>query len=268
VLTLLAIPVFAYLALLAGLFFTQRSLLYFPDRTRPDRATIGVEGLREVEIATEDGLRLLAWYKPPGRADGLVLVYFHGNGGNLAYRADHIRRFAGAGLGLLFPEYRGYGGNLGSPSEEGIFADGRAALTFLRGEAIPPERTVLYGESLGTGVAVRLASEQRVAAVLLESPYASMTAVAQGHYPYVPVRLLLKDRFDSLSRIAAIQAPLLVMQGLRDTVVPPESGQALFDAAAEPKELWTAPEGGHNDLILHGSAEAAIDFLRRRVGPR
>src|SRR5437660_11741133 len=116
VVTLLAVPLLVYAVLLAGLYLYQRNLLYFPDRNRPDPAPLGIPTLREIETVTEDGLRLLAWYVPPRQGDGLVIVYFHGNGGNLAYRADHLRRFAAAGFGVLLPEYPGYGGNPGKPS--------------------------------------------------------------------------------------------------------------------------------------------------------
>jgi uncharacterized protein len=251
-------------ALLGVFYLFQRNLLYFPDTDRPDARELKLPAVREVELATSDGLRLLAWYVPP-RPGRKVIAYLHGNGGNIADRADRLHRFAEEGFGVLLVEYRGYGGNAGSPTEEGLFADARAGLDFLAVEGVPPDRIVLFGESLGTGVAVRMASERAVAMLLLESPYTSIAAVARWHYPFLPVDLLLKDRFDSLSRIAGVRAPLFVMQGGRDGVVPPQSGRELFAAAPEPKEIWIAPDGGHNDLTSFGALTAAVDFIRRHA---
>jgi fermentation-respiration switch protein FrsA (DUF1100 family) len=251
-----------YGLVVAGVYAIQRSLLYFPDASRPAAGAVGLAGLREVETATADGLRLLAWYLPPPEGAS-VIVYLHGNGGSIANRADRLRHFATAGFGALFVEYRGYGGNPGAPTEAGLLADARAGLDFLAAQGVAPERTILFGESLGTGIAVRMAGERPVALLILESPYTSIAAVAQWHYPLLPARFLIKDRFDALSRIGAVKAPLLVLQGARDEVVPPRLGQALFAAAAEPKEIWVAPQGNHNDLGGFGAVTAALDFIRR-----
>ena len=255
----------AIAVLLAGVYALQRHLLYFPDTHRPDPTRLNLSSMREIEIVTADGLRLLAWYVP-AQADRRVIVYFHGNGGNIANRGDRLRHFADGRFGVLLLEYRGYGGNLGSPTEDGLFADARAALDFLNSQGVGADRIVLYGESLGSGVAVRMASEQPVALLLLEAPYASIAAVARWHYPFLPVDLILKDRFDSLSRIGAVKSPILVLQGGRDNVIPAESGRELFAAAPEPKEIWVAPDGGHNDLASFGALAVADDFIRRHSG--
>jgi fermentation-respiration switch protein FrsA (DUF1100 family) len=168
-------------------------------------------------------------------------------------------------MGILMPEYRGYGGNPGEPSEDGFVRDAEAALTFLKREGLAPDRIIVYGESIGSGVATRVASERPVTAVVLESPFTSLTAMAARHYPWLPVGRLLQDRFDSASRIGRVRAPLLVLQGGRDTIVPPEMGRALFEAASEPKELWSAPEADHNDLYAFGAGAAVLAFLRRHV---
>jgi fermentation-respiration switch protein FrsA (DUF1100 family) len=259
---LLGTPLAAYAVLVAGVYALQRQLLYFPDIDRPDPTRLNLSSMREIEIVTADDIRLLAWYVP-ARADGRVIVYFHGNGGNIAYRGERLRHFVDKGFGALLLEYRGYGGNLGNPTEDGLFADARAALDFLDSQGVSADRIVLYGESLGTGVAVRMASERPVALLLLEAPYASIAAVARWHYPFLPVDLILKDRFDSLSRIGAVKAPILVLHGERDTVIPTASGRELFAAAPEPKEIWVAPNGGHNDLASFGALAAADDFIRR-----
>ena len=259
---LIALPLLIYAGGLITLYVFQRSLVFQPDYAHPAVVAAEVPGLRAVRITTADGLRLLAWYRPAteGRP---VLAYFHGNGGSLADRIPRIRRFAQTGWGLLFVEYRGYGGNTGRPSEAGLDADARGAMAFLRQQG--PAPVVLYGESLGTGIAARIASEQPVAALLLESPYTSIVAIAHERYWFMPVGLLARDPFELLPLMAGILAPVLVMQGGRDDVVPPAMGRAVFAAAHEPKQLWTAPEGNHADLMAFGAAEAAIRFVRTYV---
>jgi len=261
---LVLVPLAAYLALLVLMFVYQRQLQYFPDRSRPQLGELARLGVREVTLHTADGLTLLSWYLAP-RDGGPVVLYCHGNGGHIAYRADRIAPFAKAGYGMLLLEYRGYGGNPGSPSEAGFFADAAAAVDFLAAESIPPDRIVLYGESLGTGVAVEVAAGRKVAALVLESPFTSLAAVAQYHYPFIPAYWLTLDRFDSLSRIAHVRAPILVLQGGRDRIVPPHFGQALFAAGPEPKELWTAPDAGHENLARFGGIDATLAFLGRHV---
>lgn len=253
-----------YLGVAGLLYAYQRDFLYFPDAQRPVATPANVPTFKEVELVTADGLRLLAWYVPPpeGRP---VLLYFHGNGGHLGYRWYRLSRFAAAGYGVLMPEYRGYGGNEGQPSEAAFFADSHVAMAFLQKEGFSPDRIVVYGESLGTGVAAQVASEHEVAALVLEAPYTSITAMAARQFPFLPVSLLLKDRFDSRSRITRVRAPILIMLGERDQIVPPALGQELFAVAPEPKEFWSSPDGGHDDLFSFGADEVAIDFLQRRV---
>lgn len=175
---LLGFAVVAYAALVAGLFFFQRQLLYLPDRTHPELVGLEQLGVREVTLSTEDGLSLLSWYLPP-RHGRPVIAYFHGNGGHVGYRAQRLLRFAREGYGVLMPEYRGYGGNPGTPNETGFYADGRAALGFLERETVAPTRLVLYGESLGSGVAVELAVQHEIAGLILEAPFTSVAEVAQ-----------------------------------------------------------------------------------------
>src|SRR6516164_3152191 len=200
VLPFLGFAVVAYAALVGGLYLFQRQLLYFPDRARPELFGLEQLGVREAMLQTEDGLSLLSWYLPaqPGRP---VIAYFHGNGGHVGYRAERLLRFAREGFGVLMVEYRGYGGNPGTPSETGFYADGRAALAILDREGVAPSRLVLYGESLGSGVAVALAVQLEVGALILDAPPTSVAVVAQCHFPYVPASRMVTDRFDSLSRI-------------------------------------------------------------------
>ena len=255
----------AYVALAGGLFFFQRQLLYLPDKTRPELAELAQLGVREVTIPTADGLALLSWYLP-ARPRRPVIAYFHGNGGHIGYRIERLLRFAQAGYGVLMLEYRGYGGNPGTPNEAGLYTDADAALDFLKRQGVPAHRLVLYGESLGSGVAVQAATEHEIAALILEAPFTSVAEVAQCHFPYVPATLMVTDRFDSLSRIGKVRAPILILHGARDRVVPVRYGRALFDAAPEPKEGWFVPEAGHEDLARYGGLDVAVAFVARRLG--
>jgi hypothetical protein len=262
---LLGSAVAGYGVLVGGLYVLQRHLLYFPDVARPELGELAALGVREITLKTADGLSLLSWFLAP-REGRPVIAYLHGNGGHIGYRAGRLRWFARNGYGVLMVEYRGYGGNPGTPSEAGLIADGAAALDFLDGEGIAPNRLVIYGESLGSGIAVPLAAQREVASLILEAPFTSVAEVAQYHYSFMPASALVRDRFDSLARIGDVKAPILILLGERDRVVPLRFGRALFDAAPEPKELWLAQEAGHEDLVRHGAFEAVLDFLRRRVG--
>jgi fermentation-respiration switch protein FrsA (DUF1100 family) len=253
----------SYAAAVGGLYAFQRRLLYVPDRTRPEPSAFGAADMAVVRVTTADGLRLESWYRPPAGPGSPVLVYLHGNAGHLGRRADKVRPFLVAGLGVLLVGYRGYGGNPGAPSEEGLYTDARAALGFLAGQGIGEDRVVLYGESLGTGVAVHMATETRARAVVLEAPFTSITDVAASRFPLVPVRWLLRDRFDCRAKIGAIGTPLLILHGARDVVVPLRFGARLFEAAHEPKRFARFPRAGHTDLYDHGAAEVVLNFLER-----
>ena len=260
---ILGVAVVGYALLLGGCYALQRSLMYFPATELPSPAAAGVAEMAAVALHTDDGLALTSWYAAARAPHAPTVVYFHGNAGNIADRAYKVRPMLDRGLGVLLVGYRGYGGNPSAPSETGLFADGRAALDFLGGQGVPPERIVAFGESLGSGVAVRMASERRLGAVILEAPFTSAAEVGQRAYPFLPVRQLIRDRFDSLSRIDSISAPLLIVHGERDRVVPADHGRRLLAAASQPKEGAFLPEAGHNDAFEHGSIRAALDFLDR-----
>ena len=257
-----------YLLLLGLLFLCQRRILFLPDTAPPDLARVGLAGLRAMDVTTADGLSLLAWYLPPPREAGRVVLYLHGNAGHIGHRVYRLRPMRAGGWGVLLLEYRGYGGNPGRPSEAGLLADARAGLATLRAMGLAAERIVLWGESLGSGLAVRLAAECAVAAAILEAPYTSIAELARRRFPFAPVGLLLRDRFDSLRVIGAVRAPVLVLHGARDRIIPLAMGRALFAAAPEPKQLWIAEAAGHVDLVEAGAIEAAGEFvsgLDRRV---
>ncbi len=253
-----------YLLLCGGVFVMQRSLLYPAARQIPNLAAHDVDGLREVTTQTPDGLTLRHWYLPPSRAGAAVLVVFHGNAGHLGERLPKLKEIVEAGFGMLFAGYRGYSGNPGKPTEVDLTADALQLLDWLAAQGVPPERTVIYGESLGTGVAVKMVAAREYAAVILESPYTSIAEVAQTHYWYLPAKWLVLDKWDSMARIGSIQAPLLVIHGARDKTVPIRFGRRLFEAAPEPKELFVLEGGAHNDLYDHPQiTERVLAFLRR-----
>ncbi len=257
---------FLYVALTALMYVKQRSLMYFPDTFKTAPLEDGVPDMTIARVSTADGLTLEGWYKPPSSSDQPVLVFFHGNGGSLRGRGFVARPFLEAGYGFLFAEYRGYGGNPGQPTEQGLFNDARAYTEWLlKNEGIRPEQIVFFGESMGTGVAARMASEYKsAAALILLSPFTSFTDVARGRYGYLPVGLLIKDRFDSLSVIGAVHMPLLILHGRKDTIVPFRLGQALYEAAPGPKELAIFPDAGHNDMYQFGALARIIDYLQTR----
>ena len=255
-----------YLAGITALWAFQRDLMYFPDglpRVPPSYYEM-LAGVQEVSFTTADGIDLAAWYAPaPGNRPTVVM--FHGNGGSLRGERYRLKHFKDAGLGALLLAYRGYSGNAGSPSEQGLYADARAALDWLQANGVDGRSLVLYGISLGSGVATKMAAEREVGAVVLESPYTSTVDVAAWRFPVVPVSWLMKDRFESLARIGSITEPVLVMHGDADFVVPQRFGRQLFDAANEPKQgFW--PHGvGHNDVFDNGGFDTALEFIRRTL---
>ena len=166
------------------------------------------------------------------------------------------------GYGVLLAEYRGYGGNPGGPSEQGFYADGRAYIDWLKREK-KPEKIVIYGESIGSGTAVQMATEYDVSGLVLETPFTSLVDIAAAQYFFVPVRYLLQDRFDNIGKITKVKAPKLVLHGLKDGTIPYASGRSLFDAAPEPKNFVDFPDGGHNNLYDFAAADYVIEFLNR-----
>mgnify|MGYP003578308814 FL=1 len=255
-----------YLAGITALWAFQRDLMYFPDglpRVPPSYYEM-LDGVQEVSFTTADGLELVSWYAP-APANRPTVVLFHGNGGSLRGERYRLKHFKDAGLGVLLLAYRGYSGNGGSPSEQGLYADARAALDWLQMNGVDGRSIVLYGLSLGSGVATKMAAEREVGAVVLESPYTSTVDVAAWRFPVVPVSWLMEDRFESLARIGSITEPVLVIHGDKDFVVPQRFGKQLFEAANEPKQgFW--PHGvGHNDVFDNGGFDTALEFIRRTM---
>jgi fermentation-respiration switch protein FrsA (DUF1100 family) len=260
-----------YGVLVGVLYVIQRGMMYYPWKDVPVPAASGVPEMRPVRLTTADGLTLTSWHFPAS-AERPTVVLFHGNAGHVGHRGFKARVFLDAGFGLVLVGYRGFGGNEGRPNEAGLYADGRAALAFLAASGVPNRRIVLYGESLGSGIATQLALEAArdgnpVGAVVLEAPFSSMAAAAQHHYPYLPAYWLVKDRYASIDKIAGIGAPLLVVHGERDGVVPVRMGREIFAAAREPKEALWLVKADHNDLFEHGVGPAAVAFIGKHLNP-
>jgi uncharacterized protein len=251
-----------YSLLCAALFFFQRKVLYRPEPGRVVPTDWNLSDFITVTVETRDGLGIDSWYLQPPQSDGEVIVVFPGNSGHLGRRALKARAFAQAGYGVLLAGYRGFSGNPGEPTEQGLYHDARAALDFLVSRGISGRRLVLYGEFLGCSMAVQMASERRVGAVVLEGAHTSITDVANIHYPFLPVSAMLLDRFRTITRIRQILAPLLILHGECDRTVPVRIAQALFAAAAEPKKSVWFPEGDHTDLWKHGALDEILSFLK------
>jgi len=260
--------VFVYMAVVVLMYAFQRNLLYYPGAPKPTRAQSDVADMVELAFTTADDLDLYAWYAAAKDSTKPTVVIFHGNAGTLGGRGFKARVFLDAGYGVMLAEYRGYGGNSGKPSQEGLFADARAALTALKQQGVQEADTALYGESLGTGVATQMAAEAQergapIAALILEAPFTSAVDVGAAKYPFLPVRMLLKDPFDSLGRIKDVLVPVFIVHGQLDQTVPIILGKRLFEAANFPKEgMWIA-RAGHNDLYDFGAGEGILEFLAK-----
>jgi uncharacterized protein len=248
-----------YVGFAAVLYFTQRSLMYFPEKIHTTPAQAGLPEAEEVPLTAADGQHIIVWHVVPS-ADKPVILYLHGNGGALQYRVERFKKLIADGIGLVALEYRGYGGLSGSPTETGLITDAEAAYGFATAHYSIPQ-IVLWGESLGSGVAVALAAEKPVGRVILEAPFTSTAAIASMRYWYMPVRLLMKDQFRSDERIAKVTAPLLILHGLHDHIVPYAMGERLFDLANKPKHIVRFLDGGHEDLDQNGALHAVGRFL-------
>lgn len=255
---LVAVGVYAVLVLVMAV--AQRRLIYFPDTARIAPVSIGLAGVSEEILSTPDGERLVMWYAP-AKSGRRTFLYFHGNAAGLADRGERIRIMTAEGYGVLMLAYRGYSGSTGSPSEAANVADGKLAYEWLIGKGVKPDQIVVFGESLGSGVAVQLAVAHKIAGIVLDSPYTSLTDVAAGRFPYLPVRLAMLDRYDSLSRIGSLSTPLFIFHGDRDEVVPYALGLRLFNAAREPKRMVTFNGFGHLVPFAMGSWDAVRAFV-------
>ena len=245
----------------------QRQLIYFPDANRVPPAGDVIDGARDVEVHTEDGLDLAAWFVPAARRDPdlqMAVLVAPGNGGNRQGRAGLAEELSRRGLAVLLMDYRGYGGNPGSPNEDGLAADALAAAEALEELGYPPERTIYFGESLGGGVVAALQVKRPPAGLVLRSPFTELADVGAHHYPWLPVRQLLRDRFPVVEYISSTDVPVTVIYGDQDSVVPTGLSARVADSAPSLFERVVIPGADHNDEVMFGPriAEAVVRLAR------
>lgn len=264
---LLAFAALGYVGALVVLFAMQRSLVFpIPVTERTAPATAGFPEAEEQTLVTADGERVIAWHVP-AKLGHAAVIYFPGNGDDLADLVSRFRNITADGTGLIALSYRGYAGSSGHPSEQGLLQDAEATYAFAIAR-YKADRIVAWGFSLGSGVAVALAARHPLGKLILEAPYTSIADIAASlpRFRWAPVRLLLRDPFHSDRRIAAVTAPLLIMHGGRDAVVPIGFGERLFTLAHQPKQFVRFAEGDHNDLDDFGAIETARHFINAPNG--
>lgn len=249
-----------YGAVVMAAWLGQRRLMYVPNPERYPPSGAGLAGATEEPLETPDGARLVVW-SAAARPGKPTILYFHGNAGGLLDRAGRFARYQACGFGVVMMAYRGYGGSTGSPSERNNLGDARLLYDKLVRQGIRPADIVLYGESLGSGVAVQLAASVPVGGVVLDAPYTSIVEIAARAYPYLPVRPLLADRYESARFIDKISAPLLVLHGARDHIIPVAMGEELHRLAREPKKIAIFPDGLHTDLDDHGAVDVVSNWI-------
>ncbi len=246
-----------YLLLLAFLFFFQRQLQYVP----MGKVAQIPQGFTSETLTDADGLKFLAWHHAAKKGEKIIL-YFHGNAGNIGDRGSKFSALAESGFGVLAISYRGYFGSEGKPSEAGLIKDGEAALKFLFDQGYKTSDIILFGESLGSGVAVQLAARSEFSAIILESPFSSIASVGQKKYWFAPVKLLLKDHFDSEKFAPEITSPVLVFHGTADQVVPFFEGKKLFEKIKSPKKFIEVQGAGHLDFSEEFLVREITNFLK------
>jgi uncharacterized protein len=262
VLILLSLAIAGYVALAIAITVFQRRLIYMPDPRRTTPQDAGFDGVEVAHVATADGERLVVWYAPapPGQP---TVVYFHGNAGWIELRNERLAALRNLRFGVVMMSYRGYGGSTGAPSESANVADAKRVYDWVRGRGVEAGDIVLFGESLGTGVATQLAGAKLCAGLVLDSPYTSMADLAQGSYPWLPVRRLLFDHYETVRHIKRVTVPVLVLHGEADELVPAAMGRAVHAAAVAPKRLVTYPGAAHLDHLPLGSMQAVTRFVHK-----
>jgi len=259
----IAISIGIYLILLLLVFLFQRQLLYLPDQTVPDKLHLSKMSVTEVTLQSELSGELRSLWRAPLQNDNPVILFLHGNAGSQYHRLPLLQAMAQDGAGVLTVGYPGYGGNPGSPSEPALYDVAQANFNWLIAQGIVPKRIVIVGESLGSGVATHLATQNEAAGLILIASYTGMDDMAQRQFPIFPAKWLARDRFRSIERIDQIDMPLSWIHGKADALIPFAMGQQLFDSAINPKIAYPIEQGGHNDLWSRG-----IDEIVRREAER
>ena len=243
-LQLVLIIFFLYFFVLVFLYFYQRNLLYHPNENNYSGDKISVD-IKKVKIQTSDNIELLGWYHEKNLKDYKTLIYFHGNAGTLENRIHKLNHFQDMNINFLIIAWRGFSGNNGKPTEQGLYEDGKSAINWLAKKGVDEKNLVIYGESLGTGVATHLSQNKNYAGIILETPFTSMIDAAKIFYPYIPVNLLLKDKFENYKKVKNINSPILVMHGEVDQIVPFSMGKKIYEIANEPKYSYFTKYDNH-----------------------
>ena len=233
-----------YLVITLSLYFFQRNLLYYPSENNysGDRLTVPIE---KVKIKTQDNIELLSWYHKKNVSDYKTILFLHGNAGSLENRIYKLNFLGNLDVNFLIIAWRGYSGSSGKPSEFGLYQDAKSALNWLNSKGITDDKIVLYGESLGTSVAIEVGQNRNFAGIILEAPFTSMIDIGKKHYPFFPVKLLLKDKYVSKNKIKNIKSPVLVMHGKEDKIVPFYMGKKIYDLANQPKFKYFPDDDDH-----------------------
>ncbi len=255
---------FAYLVLCAVMWAFQRNLMYAPSHDIGAPEDYALEGFTDQALLTDDNLIVHSWYHAAKEGYPTVL-HFHGNAGNLSHRAYFFKTLASAGFGVLALDYRGFGKSSGNPTEEGLYLDARSMLHYATDKLkLPEKELILYGESLGTGVAVQMATECACGMLALQSPYTSLENVAQETYWWLPVRFLIQDRYNSIAKLQDVKEPTLVMHGEEDTLIDISHAKALFAKLGEPKQAVYFPLVGHNNMNAGHLVASLVEFSRKQ----
>ena len=250
-----------YSSLLVILFIFQRNLMYHPQENNYFGDKLEVE-IEKVNITTIDNINLLGWFHKKDLNKFKTIIYFHGNAGTLDNRIYKLNHFMDMEVNFLIIAWRGFSGNQGSPSEKGLYIDGRSAVNWVLKQGVIEEDIILYGESLGTGIATEIAQHRNFAGVILETPFTSMINAAKEFYPYIPVNLLLKDRFENFKKIKNINSPVLIMHGEKDTIVPFTMGRKMYQLANEPKYSYFTKHDDHMMVYNEPMIKTLKNFIK------
>ncbi len=242
--TFFQLLILGYMLVLIFLYFNQRNLMYHPNENNYSNDQLSVN-IEKVKILTKDNIELVGWYHKKDLKNKKTILYFHGNAGSLDNRIHKLNHFGDMNVNFLIIAWRGFSGNEGNPSEDGLYKDGESALTWLFEKGVNEKNIVVYGESLGTGVATHLSQNRSFAGVILETPFTSMIDAAKEFYPYIPVGLLLKDKFENKKKVKKINSPILIMHGEEDQIVPFSMGKKIFKMANEPKYSYFTKYDDH-----------------------
>ena len=254
--------IIAYLVMIIFIYFYQRNLLYHPSENnyQNDKVKFNYD---EIYIKVDEEIQLKSWIIKKDFMKFKTLVVFHGNAGHLSNRIYKLNELYKLDINILLISWRGFSGNKGSPTENNLYKDAKAAIKWLNEEGVSNNQIILYGESLGSGVAVEVGKENNFNSIILESPFTSIENSAKIYYPYLPVRFILKDRYDSISKIKMINIPILIMHGEKDDVVPFSMGKELFEKANSPKQSYFTPDDDHMMEFNSSLLKNIKDFIEK-----